>query len=105
MVCVGSSGCQKSDPNTPIEQIWQKRCVRCHGADGAGDGVAAGRLDPKPRDLRDRKWQTSRSDAKIGQAIIEGGDSVGRSGLMPPHPDLVGRRAELVKWVRQLAKD
>jgi DMSO reductase family type II enzyme heme b subunit len=31
--------------------LYQSRCAVCHGADGAGDGPAAARLYPKPRDF------------------------------------------------------
>jgi cbb3-type cytochrome c oxidase subunit III len=31
--------------------VYEKRCIYCHGTTGAGDGIAAGRFDPKPRDF------------------------------------------------------
>jgi len=33
-------------------QVYQKRCASCHGVTGDGNGEAAARLDPKPRDYR-----------------------------------------------------
>ena len=31
--------------------IYERSCVSCHGPRGAGDGVAAPQLDPRPRDF------------------------------------------------------
>ena len=31
--------------------IYERSCVNCHGPRGAGDGVAAPQLDPRPRDF------------------------------------------------------
>ncbi len=31
--------------------VYEKRCIFCHGDEGAGDGVASERLMPKPRDF------------------------------------------------------
>ncbi len=40
------------DPGvTHGQQLFQKYCVSCHGADGKGGGAAAAKLDPKPTDL------------------------------------------------------
>ncbi len=101
LICTVTA-CKKTPSDATIEQVWADRCATCHG-DGDGHGEAAARLDPRPRNLRDPVWQSARDDATIGKTIIEGGASVGRSPLMPPHPDLDDRRAELVAYVRGLA--
>jgi len=97
------AACSKRTADAPIEQVWAQRCATCHGAAGKGDGEAAVRLDPRPRDLTDPAWQKARDDASIGRTILEGGAAIGRSSLMPPHPDLAPRKAELVAWVRSLS--
>ena len=33
------------------KELYQYRCVACHGEDGLGDGVAAERMYPRPRDF------------------------------------------------------
>lgn len=33
------------------KKVYTKRCIYCHGESGAGDGVAAERFNPKPRDF------------------------------------------------------
>lgn len=32
-------------------KVFQTNCEMCHGAQGHGDGLAGGSLDPKPKDL------------------------------------------------------
>jgi mono/diheme cytochrome c family protein len=87
--------------------IFDSRCVACHGPEGHGDGPAASNLNPKPRDFHSRKWQKSIDDATIARAIVYGGSSVGVSGEMAANPDLEdepGVVAALVEHVRGLGK-
>ncbi len=69
-------------------QIFEQRCVACHGADGKGDGPAAAALNPKPQNYTDPTFQKTVSDQTIEKAIVQGGAAVGKSPLMPPNPDL-----------------
>ena len=57
-------------------------CSTCHGATGAGDGVASQSLDPKPANFQDAKFWETRDDAHIKKVIKEGGAAVGKSPLM-----------------------
>jgi cytochrome c553 len=70
---------------------WQTLCTTCHGASGKGDGPAGMALQPKPRDLSLASWQASVTDAHIEKVILEGGQSVSLSPLMPANPDLAGK--------------
>lgn len=75
----------------------------CHGTAGKGDGPSAATLNPKPRDLTNKEWQKSVSDAQIHAVIVQGGGATGKSQLMPPNPDLADKPQvvdELVKIVR-----
>jgi mono/diheme cytochrome c family protein len=88
-------------------QIFESRCVTCHGPQGAGDGPASAGLVPPPRNFRDAAWQRSVSDAHIEKIVLQGGAAVGKSPLMPPNPDLAGKPeviAALREHVRSLAK-
>lgn len=72
-------------------QIFESRCVTCHGPNGAGDGPASAGLTPPPRNFQDPSWQTSVTDAHIEQIIQYGGTAVGKSAAMPANPDLMAR--------------
>ncbi len=93
------AGCSKKDDTAstaaPItkeaEDIFQQRCVTCHGADGKGSGPAAAALNPKPRDYTDSAWQAQVKDEDLEKIIVKGGTAVGKSALMPPNPDLADK--------------
>jgi len=59
-------------------------CSSCHGAAGAGDGVAAVALTPKPADFTSAEFWSTRSDEDLTKVIKEGGSAVGKSPLMAP---------------------
>lgn len=77
-------------------------CVSCHGATGAGDGVAAAALNPKPRNLT----VTTKTDAELHKVIKEGGAANALSASMPawgamlPDPDI----DNVIAYVRSLKK-
>jgi len=83
--------------------VFASRCAMCHGVAGAGDGVAAAGLTPKPRDLSLAAWQGSVTDDHIATVITKGGPAVGLSPLMPAHADVAAKpmvMAALVQHVR-----
>jgi mono/diheme cytochrome c family protein len=87
--------------------IFESRCVACHGLEGHGDGPAAANLKPRPRDFHNAKWQKSINDATIARAIVSGGQAVGVSSEMAANPDLEDEPAvvaALVEHVRALCK-
>ena len=57
-------------------------CAACHGAGGAGDGVAAAALNPKPADLTNKEYMDTLSDKHIYTVIKDGGAAVGKSPMM-----------------------
>ncbi len=73
------------------QEMFNMRCVPCHGAMGHGDGPGAAALTPKPRNYTDSTWQKSITDEQIQQTILYGGAAVGKSPLMPANPDLDGK--------------
>jgi len=88
-------------------QIFESRCVTCHGPEGAGNGPASAGLTPPPRNFQDPAWQKSVTDTHIEQIVQYGGAAVGRSPAMPSNPDLTGKPevvAALRAYVRGLAK-
>lgn len=81
---------------TEADQIWTTRCALCHGAGGKGDGPAAAPLNPKPRDMTDKKWQASVDDKHIELVIVKGGQAANLSPMMAANPDLEAK-PEVVK--------
>ncbi|MGB5808975.1 MAG: cytochrome c [Polyangiales bacterium] len=93
------------DPAAEAAEIFQARCVTCHGPNGKGDGPGSAALNPKPRDYTSAEWQKSVTDENIAKIIVGGGPAVGLSALMPPNPDLADKPevvAALVAVVRNL---
>jgi mono/diheme cytochrome c family protein len=62
---VKGSGPQRS---AAAGNLYDRRCLRCHGADGKGDGDRKG---PMP-DFKSRRWQAGHSDAQLLLSILEG---------------------------------
>jgi cytochrome c553 len=91
---------------TPAERaqaMYSTVCVMCHGPGGKGDGGAAASLNPKPRNYTDSAWQASVTDDQIKQIILQGGQGVGKSPMMPAQPQLAKDPEllnELVKIIR-----
>jgi mono/diheme cytochrome c family protein len=99
------SSIEQAEPSANAPAVYLARCAACHGASGAGDGVAAGSMQPPPRDFRDPLWQRSISDAQLREVIVSGGTARGLSANMPAHPDLPKRElAALVRFVRSRAQ-
>lgn len=54
------------------KDLYQAQCASCHGATGAGDGVLAAKLEPKPIALTDAERARSRSVMALYQVISQG---------------------------------
>ena len=94
-------------PASEAKEIFQKKCVTCHGDHGEGDGPGAAALDPKPRKFSDATWQAATTDEHIAKTIVLGGPGVGLSPGMAANPELANKAdvvQELVKIVRQWRK-
>jgi mono/diheme cytochrome c family protein len=84
-------------------KIFQTRCFVCHGRGGKGDGPSATGLAEKPQDLTDANWQRGTTDDRIRSVIQGGGAAIGKTGAMPPNPDLTQEQIQgLVAFVRSL---
>jgi cytochrome c551/c552 len=93
-----------ADSGATGEKIFQSRCFVCHGRDGRGSGPASQGLAQKPQDLTDSSWQRSVTDDQIKTVIRAGGAIIGKSGAMPPNPDLTNEDLNsLLEYVRHLA--
>jgi cytochrome c553 len=65
------------------KQNYEMFCLKCHGANGQGDGPAAATLHTKPRNYTDCALMAKIPDATLFKAIKNGGGSVGLSPEMP----------------------
>jgi uncharacterized membrane protein len=107
---LGVNGGPPPPAGSPEEQAkahFAQICTPCHGAAGAGDGVAASALPLKPRNFTDATWQDSVTDEQLKRTILKGGMAVGKSPLMPPNPTLEDKPEvidALVKMVRGFRK-
>ncbi len=97
----------KKDPVAQAQDMFGNVCAMCHGVNGAGDGPAAVNLTPKPRNYTDPAWQASVTDDQIRKTILEGGQGVGKSPMMPGQPQLKDQPEvldNLVKIIRGFGK-
>lgn len=84
-------------------ELFSQNCVACHGAKGDGDGPAAAGLTPKPRKLSGKDVMSKLSDSQITTVIKGGGQSVGKSPLMPAFAHLTDAQVKsLVAHIRAL---
>jgi mono/diheme cytochrome c family protein len=87
--------------------LYQRHCVHCHGATGAGDGPSGVTLDPVPRDFRRGifKWVAVEAGHRPRRADLARVLERGVEGTsMPAFKRLTrAEREGLVDWVRLLA--
>jgi mono/diheme cytochrome c family protein len=59
---------------------YRAYCAGCHGPDGGGDGVAAGALQPRPTNFRDRAYMRAQTPGWYYRALTQGvtGTAMGR---------------------------
>lgn len=87
-------------------------CSTCHGAGGAGDGVAGATLNPKPRSFVEGQYKyDTDGDGKIGteadiaNIVQNGAVKYGGSAMMVARPDLAeADRKAVAKYVLSLKK-
>jgi cytochrome c oxidase cbb3-type subunit III len=86
--------------------LFQELCAVCHGFGGKGDGPSARGLEPKPADFTNCQAMAKDSDEVLLKIIKGGGQSVGRSTVMPVWGDALSDQQirELVKFIRGLCK-
>lgn len=87
--------------------LFKELCSVCHGVGGKGDGPSAQGLEPKPADFTNCKAMAKDSDDVLFKIIKGGGQSAGRSTVMPAWGDSLSDEQirELVKYIRSLCKN
>lgn len=86
--------------------IFRDTCSVCHGMGGKGDGPSSQRLEPKPADFTDCQTMTKDSDDVLFKIIKSGGQSAGRSTVMPAWGDSLNDQQirGMVQFIRGLCK-
>jgi mono/diheme cytochrome c family protein len=56
------------------KEVYNINCASCHGELGAGDGIAAASLNPKPRNYKApaSEWKNGNTEAGILKTLNEG---------------------------------
>jgi mono/diheme cytochrome c family protein len=66
--------------------VYKTNCAMCHGEKGAGDGIAGGSLNPKPRNLIEGKWKQGGTSLALFATLqngIPGGSMQGYKDALP----------------------
>ncbi|MCH7760625.1 c-type cytochrome [candidate division TA06 bacterium] len=97
-------GCGGSPKEDPAHATFLKYCTPCHGEGGKGDGYNSVRIDPKPKNLTDGEYMSTRTDEQLFDVISKGGASVAKSVFMPPwgHTLKEDQIHSLVQYIRTL---
>lgn len=81
--------------------LYARYCAACHGERGRGDGPNARHLRVRPAVHSDAALMSTKTDARLFDAIAVGGYPMGRSAMMPPFGRTLSR-AEMWELVRHL---
>ena len=81
--------------------LYAEKCAACHGDNGKGDGPAGQAMTPPP--LPFSSALKNKGDSWIGTVITKGGQAVGMTPAMPPHPTLSGDQVKaLIQYIKGL---
>lgn len=76
MISLSSSAdqCSKSTPDilSTGKKVYSNNCIVCHGDTGAGDGVGAAALNPKPRNFKTDKFKAGSSLDNVYTTVTSG---------------------------------
>jgi mono/diheme cytochrome c family protein len=78
---------------------FERNCSACHGDKGAGDGIAAAALTPKPRNFATERFKKGSKPAQIFETLRKG---VPGSAMVPFLNLPEEERWALAYWVAEL---
>jgi mono/diheme cytochrome c family protein len=82
-----------------VAALYKSKCVKCHGAEGKGDGSAAKTMKLTVGDLTDAKRMSEFTDARLTEIIVKGEKKMPKYDTLKPE-----EVAGLVAYVKGLAK-
>jgi len=65
-------GTATADQPSRGKEVYELRCMPCHGTSGAGDGPAAAAIVPPPRNFRNADFWRGRSMAQLRLVVKQG---------------------------------
>ena len=84
-------------------RVYEAHCMRCHGAEGHGDGPEMANSRQRPRDLASASWRSG-ADRDAVRRVIDGRNRrQGDARLWPVNSD--DSRARLTRRLRALPRD
>ena len=86
--------------------LYRRFCAPCHGERGDGDGPNAQYLAVRPVRHSDAALMSTRTDARLFDAIFAGGYPLGKSSAMPAYGATLDRAEihALVRYLRALCR-
>ena len=95
---------QAQDASLAVEgqKIFVMLCAQCHGVAGKGDGPAAERLSPRPRNFTSEKFRFGNDVASIYQTLLNGSPGTGMRSFRQLPPE---KLFALVHFVRKFVPD
>lgn len=105
-VWVASAAAASAGDSAKGKTIFSKSCAGCHGESGKADGSASAALNPKPKDLSDKAYNTKLDNTYLHDIIAKGGPAVGKAAMMPQFGSQLKEQDvnDVVAYIRSLAR-
>ncbi len=87
------------------KNLYATYCSSCHGDKGKGDGLASKSLPVKPGDHTNGSIMNQLSDKFLFDVISNGGNSVGKSAMMPAWGSQLNAKqiGDIIAYLRNIA--
>lgn len=93
-------------PAADVKALYKEHCLKCHGAEGKGDGEALKKVKGKAVDWTNKADMSKLTDTDLVNIIWQGGGGVGKSKIMPSYKGKLkeDEAKELATFVKTFAK-
>ena len=93
-------------PAADVNELYKLHCLKCHGAEGKGDGESLKKVKGKAIDWTNKTEMAKLSNQDVFDIIWQGGGGVGKSKIMPVYKGKLKEEEakELAIFVRSFAK-
>ncbi len=99
------SGSVSAQNEAEGKNLYATYCSSCHGEKGKGDGVASKSLPVKLADHTNGSIMNQLSDKLLFDVISNGGNSVGKSSMMPGWGNQLNEKQirDIIAYLRSIA--